>query len=296
MPDSRIHIIDLFAGPGGLGEGFAAFTPRPRYDWRPFHIIASVEKDPAACRTLRLRSFYRRIFCIGDQRILDAYYAYVRGEQESPVSPGCPVALAAWRAAEEEVLEQTLGEPETAALLRALIEQAQITPRTPLLLIGGPPCQAYSSAGRGRNAGTANYRPELDGRHFLYRVYLELLSNHQPVAFVMENVMGMLSSRIAGRRLFPRILRDLTSPATVEGQDGRRVHPRYRIYSLLDGSSFQQDQNPESIQPDRFIIQAEHYGIPQTWHRVILLGLRDDLADDCDGLGRRLDMVCSLSG
>lgn len=296
MPDSRIHIIDLFAGPGGLGEGFAAFTPRPRYDWRPFHIIASVEKDHAACRTLRLRSFYRRLIQTGDRSALNAYYAYVRGDRDSPVDPDSPVAQAAWQEVQDEVLEQTLGEPGTAALLRALIERVQITPRTPLVLIGGPPCQAYSTVGRSRNAGTAGYRPERDGRHFLYRVYLDLLRDHRPVAFVMENVKGMLSSRIGGRPLFPRILQDLASPATAYGQDKRRRLPRYRIYSLVDGSSFRHGQDPASIQPERFIVQAEHYGIPQNRHRVILLGLREDLADRFDQQGGIFPCLCPLTG
>lgn len=80
--DTQIRVMDLFAGPGGLGEGFSTLEPRPGY--RPFRIIASVEKDPAACRTLRLRGFYRRLMQVSDQSVLDAYYVYVRGERGSP--------------------------------------------------------------------------------------------------------------------------------------------------------------------------------------------------------------------
>ena len=57
--DSPIRIVDLFAGCGGMGEGFAMFETQTGQ--RPFRIVASVEKDPAACRTLRLRGFYHRI-------------------------------------------------------------------------------------------------------------------------------------------------------------------------------------------------------------------------------------------
>ncbi len=266
--DTQIRVMDLFAGPGGLGEGFATFEPPSGQ--RPFRIIASVEKDPVACRTLRLRGFYRRLLQAGDRPALDAYYAYVRGERESPVEPGSEVARTAWQQADQEILEHTLGQPETGPVLQAAIDRDRVSRKTPLVLIGGPPCQAYSTVGRSRNAGTAGYQPEQDGRHFLYRVYLDLLRNHRPVAFVMENVKGMLSSRIGGRPLFPRILQDLTSPATVEGQDRRRVHPQYRLYSLIDGCSFRKGQLASSIRPAQFVIQAEHYGIPQIRNRVIL--------------------------
>ncbi|NJM12228.1 MAG: DNA cytosine methyltransferase [Synechococcaceae cyanobacterium SM1_2_3] len=291
--DTQIRIIDLFAGCGGMGEGFATFrTPAGQ---APFRMVASVENDPAACRTLRLRSFYHHALQSGDPTALDAYYAYVRGERDSPIAAGCLSTAMAWQAAQAEVVEQTLGEPETAGKLRRLIEQAQITPRTPLVLVGGPPCQAYSSAGRGRNAGIADYRPELDGRHFLYRVYLELLRDYKPVAFILENVKGMLSSRIAGRRLFPRILNDLSSPATVAGGKSSS-RSCYRIYSLVNGASFRHGQDASLIRPDDFIVQAEHFGIPQSRHRVILFGLREDLADTLDRLESDLSRVSVLLG
>ncbi|MDG4554192.1 MAG: DNA cytosine methyltransferase [Candidatus Competibacter sp.] len=292
--DTQIRVMDLFAGSGGLGEGFATFElPSGR---RPFRIIASVEKDPAACRTLRLRGFYRRLAQTGDQSVLDTYHAYVRGDRESPVETNSAMAQTAWKQASEEVLEHTLGEPDTGPLLQTAIARAGVSPTTPLVLIGGPPCQAYSTVGRARNAGTAGYQPERDGRHFLYRVYLELLRDYRPVAFVMENVKGILSSHVAGRPLFPRILQELTSPAVAGNQDGRRVHPRYRIYSLVDACSYRHDQNPDSIQPERFIIQAEYYGIPQTRHRVILFGLLEELADIFDRQGGVFPRLSPLTG
>lgn len=278
--DTQIRVMDLFAGPGGLGEGFATFELPSGH--RPFRIIASIEKDPTACRTLRLRSFYRRLTQAGDQSALDIYYAYVQGERESPIDPNSPVAKTAWQQANQEVLEQTLGEPETDSVLQEVIGRAGISSKMPLVLIGGPPCQAYSIVGRSRNAGTVGYQPERDYRHFLYRVYLDLLCDHRPIAFVMENVKGMLSARIRNQPLFPRILQDLTNPAAASGQDGRKNHPRYRIYSLVDAFSFRHNQDPSSIQPERFIIQAEHYSIPQTRHRVILFGLLEELADILD--------------
>ena len=70
--DSKIRIVDLFAGCGGMSEGFATFEIQTGQ--QPFRVVASVEKDPAACRTLRLRGFYHRILRSGDQTALDAYY------------------------------------------------------------------------------------------------------------------------------------------------------------------------------------------------------------------------------
>lgn len=158
--DTQIRVMDLFAGPGGLGEGFAAFElPSGQ---RPFRIIASVEKDPVACRTLRLRSFYRQLTQSGDRDALVAYHAYVRGDRESPVDSDSPVARTAWQQASEEVLEHTLGESDTGPVLQKAIDRAGVSVKTPLVLIGGPPCQAYSTVGRARNAGTVGYQPERD--------------------------------------------------------------------------------------------------------------------------------------
>ena len=116
----------------------------------------------------------------GDPGALAGYYAYVRGEQKTPVTPDSDLARVAWQQAGEETLECILGDPGTGSVLRTLIHRAQTSADKPLVLIGGPPCQAYSSVGRVRNAGIDGYRPALDHRHFLYRVYLELLSNHHP--------------------------------------------------------------------------------------------------------------------
>lgn len=293
--DKWIRVVDLFAGPGGLSEGFTAFAPEPSTDWRPFHIIASVEKDVAACQTLRLRRFYHHVMQSGDREALEAYYNYVRGFRDSPIDSTRPAAQAAWRKAQHEVLERELGEPTTASILRERIQKAQIGPRNPLIVIGGPPCQAYSSVGRARNAGIEGYRPEQDRRHFLYRTYLDLLRDHKPVAFLMENVKGMLTSRVGGQRLFPRILEDLTSPAA-SGQDRRRRYPYYRIYSLINGRSFHYHQNAEQVPAEQFLIPAECYGVPQARHRVILFGLREDFANIFDRQGGVFPCLCPRTG
>src|SRR5690242_6900241 len=73
----RIPIIDLFAGPGGLGEGFSAYTDSLRE--HRFRIALSIEKDPYAHQTLELRSFFRQF-----DEPPDAYYDFLRGRITYP--------------------------------------------------------------------------------------------------------------------------------------------------------------------------------------------------------------------
>lgn len=143
--------------------------------------------------------------------------------------------------------------------------------RGPVVLIGGPPCQAYSLAGRSRNAGNANYKAEEDHRHFLYKEYLEVLALAEPEIFVMENVRGILSAKVGGKYIFPQILDDLRQPGVMtESPCGHK----YRIYSLVENT---QDLLGDYADTSDFLIKAEDYGVPQARHRVILLGVRDDI-------------------
>ena len=79
------------------------------------------------------------------------------------------------------------------------------------VLIGGPPCQAYSIVGRARVGGIDNE----DHRVYLYKEYLRIIAMHQPSVFVMENVEGLLSAKVNGEKVFSWILRDLQDPSLV---------------------------------------------------------------------------------
>src|SRR5690606_691365 len=92
------------------------------------------------------------------------------------------------------------------------------------------PCQAYSLVGRARNKGKREYVAEKDTRHFLYREYLEILTRFSPPVFIMENVKGILTARVNGKRIFPEILRDLHDPARALGNTRKGVI--YDIYPL----------------------------------------------------------------
>jgi len=256
-------IIDLFAGPGGLGEGFATLD-----EGRAFNIAVSAEMEASAHQTLTLRSFFR--YVQGDPKALHAYYDFCNFDHAPHPSDLFP---AAWAVAAGEARQLTLGNPEHNTQLDALIAGHRLK-EDETILIGGPPCQAYSLVGRARNMGKADYVAENDHRHFLYREYLRILHKARPAVFVMENVKGILSSTVGGRRVFHDILRDLTDPGTALGK-GKGI--RYTLHSLVTSTSFEPGMDPESVDARDFIIHAERYGVPQARHRVIILGVREDM-------------------
>ncbi|MDG0796042.1 DNA cytosine methyltransferase [Pectobacterium punjabense] len=257
---SQVPIIDLFAGPGGLGEGFSSLDK--------FRIAVSAEMESSAHATLRLRAFYRNLKRLNDGATAP-YFAICNGKISAPKGntphPEWDEQTSrAWVEACNEALQLTLGEAKSNASLDLAIKKHGICPNKPWILIGGPPCQAYSLAGRARNKGKSNYKAEDDHRHFLYKEYLRIIDNYKPQVFVMENVKGILSSKVNGKRIFDSILCDLAGCG-------------YRIYSLVTETCFIPGGNPSKIDARNFVVRAEQYGIPQARHRVILLGVREEL-------------------
>jgi len=261
-----IPIVDLFAGPGGLGEGFSSID-----NGKAFKILVSAEKDASAHETLRLRSYFRILREQGGNST-DDYYRFCNGESKDCFSKNTEKA---WIKSGEEAQQLTLGTDQDNQTLINIIKNAGLGASIPWVLIGGPPCQAYSLVGRSRNKGKANYRAEDDQRHYLYLEYLKIIQQFRPAIFVMENVKGILSSKVKGQRIFHSILRDLTDPDKVVGKTGGIG---YKIYSLSSKTVFDRNMSPDEINIHDFIIRSEDYGIPQARHRVILLGVREDLA------------------
>ncbi len=263
---TKIKIIDLFAGPGGLGEGFASFkTVDGSF---PFEIVASVEKEASAHQTLQLRSFFRKF---QETEVPKEYYEYVSGNgiSKKELFDQFPEQSAA-------AIAETLDRPTALGVDNDSIHQridSDLKDYAGLkLVIGGPPCQAYSLVGRSRNKGNSQYVAEKDPRHFLYKEYLRILHLVQPHVFVMENVKGILSSKIEGHHIFPQILADLKNPGKALDLGS---NANYKIYSLVVPA--EDPENPEYKDFRDFIIRAEQYGIPQARHRVILLGVRTDI-------------------
>lgn len=245
-----IPIIDLFAGPGGLGEGFAALKDRERQSY--FEIVLAIEKTEVAHRTLMLRAAFRRLRGTGDAR---HYYSYIRGEMDRATFCGIPAVAGAMEQAAREARCLELGKSDETGIDAEI--RAALNGRENWVLIGGPPCQAYSIAGRSRRVNDRNFYK--DEKHILYKEYLRIIQEHRPTIFVMENVKGMLSSKYSGSSIFEKIIADLSSPA--EGLE-------YEI------RSFTKDGDSDSLEPADYLIRSELYGIPQSRHRVILLGVR----------------------
>jgi len=261
---TSVPLIDLFAGPGGLSEGFFAHTGATR-----FRIALSVEKDAAAHRTLELRSFFRQFH---PSEVPEPYYRYVRGEDISreELFDAFPAQASAAR---EVAWHATLGEipmPEVVARVERALDDSRHW-----VLLGGPPCQAYSIAGRARMKGMEGF--ETDHRHTLYREYLKILAAFRPTVFVMENVKGILSSRHQDEAIFGRILEDMRDPWGALSDADRKQIPQpisvdgYRIFSFSTPANWDLQ-----LRPYDYVIESERYGLPQKRHRVILLGIRDD--------------------
>lgn len=258
----QFNVVDIFAGPGGLAEGLSRVTDENGAG--VFRIALSIEKERKAYETLRLRSFLRQFEVFPDE-----YYRFLNEGGEEPVWKD--LYPREWHAACEEAWQMELGVEDPGIRLNGRLDQIHAESGDRLILVGGPPCQAYSLVGRARNAGKKDYRPAADNRHFLYQEYIRILDRLQPAAFIMENVKGLLSSSVDGSSLIiNRILDDL--------RGHRQSGVPYRLIGLApdDDGSFRLENLPR---PRDFLIRSEDMGVPQARHRVIIIGVREDLAD-----------------
>ncbi|WP_240720349.1 DNA cytosine methyltransferase [Pseudarthrobacter sp. NamB4] len=250
-------VIDLFAGPGGLNEGFSSV--RDEHGNFVYKTLASFEMDTLACQTLRLRATYRELVRSGGD--LRPYFDYIEG-RKTWYSVLTGDFKKAYLAAKSHVYQVELGETNRPEVDDFIAQQlGPENERGHWALIGGPPCQAYSLAGRSRRTGDESFAS--DHKHFLYREYLHILGKFKPTIFVMENVKGLLSSKNGDSSMFQTILGDLKRLPS---------GARYEIRSLVV------DADPHDLDPSDFIIRSEEYGVPQKRHRVILLGIRTDVA------------------
>ncbi|WP_019617200.1 DNA cytosine methyltransferase [Psychromonas ossibalaenae] len=324
----KAQIIDVFAGPGGLGEGFSAY--KDENGNFPFQIKISVEMEQYAHKTLRLRAF-TRYFTHKKCTLPKIYFDYVSGKNPllgkllefrfweldvtendkrdwNLISPEfyCPKefeeakllykknwteTLVAIKTAIYEARRMTLGK-DKKDIHKAI--QEQITKDAPTILIGGPPCQAFSTVGRSRRKGhvtnnvvTTNDSPAVwdqdnDGRTWLYKEYIKIINDFEPEIFVMENVRGMLSAKVIGENdekvhVWKRIFSDLNKPSNVLGNKQTKLE--YDIYSLANDSKFTGNtEDLLQLNGADFVLNAKNYGIPQARERVILLGVRKNIS------------------
>lgn len=249
MDQKPFPYIDLFAGAGGLGEGFSAYSFGNRSF---FDGVLSVENNAQACETLRLRHFFRQF---DKNDVPEDYYAYLQGDlsRELLFQRYAPEAQKAMHC----VLELTL-EDKSRDRLNAEIAR-RIKGHDKWVLLGGPPCQAYSLAGRARRTGDAKLKT--DPRQTLYIQYLNLLSDFAPPVFVMENVQGLLSARIDNHVILEKILAYL-----------RMERHHYRLFSIATGKEVAFSEDFPTL-----LVNTADYGIPQKRKRLFLLGIRGDI-------------------
>ena len=219
--------------------------------------VSSVENNNYAYQTLLLRHFFRSF---EPNNAPDDYYLYVEGK----ISKDQLIArnYLHWSNAKRRVWKRSLGEKTRKEIndsLRKVLGQTK-----KWVLVGGPPCQAYSLAGRSRMKSNLHF--ENDDRHYLYEEYLSVLARFQPPVFLMENVKGLTSARIGKELIFEKILKDLTFLSNKVNSKKKAI---YQLYPLSTCESNESDTK-------KFIVKSEEYGIPQARHRIFILGIHSD--------------------
>jgi DNA (cytosine-5)-methyltransferase 1 len=182
-----MNYIDLFAGAGGLSEGFirAGFTP-----------VAHVEMDKAACNTLLTRTAYHHLNGTPD---FGKYISYIKGKGITRDE--------LYKLLPEDKRKSVINLPigyETNPEIFNQIDKLKGN-KTINLIIGGPPCQAYSVVGRSRDKN----RMHGDPRNFLFKQYAKYLEYYQPEYFVFENVIGLLSAKTQAGESYLQMMLDL---------------------------------------------------------------------------------------
>ena len=217
-----MNCLDLFAGAGGLTEGFVRAG---------FNMVAHIEKEKPASLTLKTRIAYHYLKKINQ---LEIYYKYLQQKiSREELYSFIPKDLLN-SVINEEINDQTI---ENIFLeIDKIIKNKKID-----IIIGGPPCQAYSLVGR----AVVGNKIKKDHRNYLYKQYLKFLKKYSPNYFVFENVRGMLSAKDEdGNIIFKNILAEMNEL-------------EYNVeYKLLD---------------------AKDFGVPQSRKRVIILGWKKNI-------------------
>lgn len=167
--------IDLFAGAGGLSEGFvrAGFTP-----------LAHIEMDKNACNTLKTRSAFHYLQKNG---MLSIYEDYLKHKKER--TDGQEL----WNQVPQSIINTTICATIGEKTIDNIFDKVDLLKGNSKvdIIIGGPPCQAYSVAGRAR----LGKKVEKDPRNELYKYYVQFIKRYDPEMFVFENVLGLLTAK-----------------------------------------------------------------------------------------------------
>jgi DNA (cytosine-5)-methyltransferase 1 len=167
----ELSYIDLFAGAGGLSEGFirAGFKP-----------VAHVEMNKDACDTIKTRTAYH---WLKEKKKSKIYYDYLKSETKNKEE--------LWKNVPEHLINSVINKEISENTLPEIFKtiDKELNGKKVDLIIGGPPCQAYSVVGRARKD------MESDPRNHLYKHYVKFLEKYKPKMFVFENVPGILSAK-----------------------------------------------------------------------------------------------------
>lgn len=213
MIDTPIF-IDLFAGAGGLSEGFI------REGFQP---VAHVESDENACATLLTRLAYLHLT---KQKNEARYIEYLLGKIER---------RDLWNEIPLNLRQSVIHEEISDRSLRGIYLRIdrQLNGKKVDMLLGGPPCQAYSLVGRSRDPR----RMVGDARNYLFKYYARFLNRYKPSYFVFENVLGLLT---AGNRIY--------------------LNEMIRLFRKVGYST------------DIRVLNSEDFGVLQKRRRVIVIG------------------------
>jgi len=238
-----MNFIDLFAGAGGLSEGFvnAGYTP-----------LAHVEMDTNACNTIKTRLAYHFLTKVRNENI---YNLYLKKEitREN-----------LWNKIPREILDSVINREISEDSINDIFNKIdEIRDLKKIdIIIGGPPCQAYSLVGRSRDPN----KMEGDKRNYLFRYYAEFLKRYKPEYFLFENVLGLLSAGskkylIEMVQLFKSIGYSVVFPTIVNAEDYGVLQKRRRVIIIghrgnnkLTFPMIDISDNPWQVKTDLFMI------------------------------------------
>lgn len=217
----KLTFIDLFAGCGGLSEGFLQANT--------YEALAHIEWEIPMVETLRARLVQKWKHSKDDARRRVIHFDIQNTDE---------LINGNWGTAAKELYAKTNDETVITNGLRGLVGKRKVN-----LIIGGPPCQAYSIAGRAQDKDSMKF----DYRNYLFESFVKVVEEFQPDAFIFENVPGLLSACPG------------STPVTE------------RIYKAFQRIGYE-IRSPELLK--KSIYTASDFGVPQSRNRVIIVGVK----------------------